>query len=99
MVTDQTGIISICDSEHVWGEEHHSPLKDIPGILGVNCRGRDESKEKGLYCILMEWMALDLNGWHCCLFKVSNTIYISPYAEEGSVYFGLCFEDVIGLIC
>ena len=75
------------------------PLKDIPGVLSVNCRGRDEGEEKGLNYSLMGWMALDLNGWHCCLFEVSNAIYIGPYADELSVYFGLCFEDVIELIC
>ena len=81
------------------GEKHHLPLKDIPGVVVVNGRWRDESEEKGLYCVLMGWMALDLDGWRCCLFEVSNAIYISPYAKEGSVYFGLCLEDVIDLIC
>ena len=99
LVTDQTGIVSICDSEHIWGEEHHSPLKYIPGVLGVNCSGRNESKEESLYCILMGWMALDLDGRRCCLFEVSNAIYIGPYAEEGSVSFSLCLEDVMELIC
>ena len=58
-------------------------LKDIPGVLGVKCKGRDESEEKGMYCSLMGWMALDLNGWRCCLFQVFNAIYVGPYAEEG----------------
>ena len=99
MVTNQTGIVGIGDSEHIRGEEHHSPLKYIPGVLGVNCRGRNESKEESLYCIVMGWMALNLDGWHCCLFEISNAINIGPYAEEGSVYFGHCLEDVIELIC
>ena len=98
LVANQAGIVGICDSEHIRGEKHYLPLKDIPGVLGVNCRGRDESEEESLYCILMGWMALDLNGWRCCLFEVSNTIYISPYADEGSVYFSVCLEDVIELI-
>ena len=73
-------------------------LKDIPGVLGVKCRGRYESEEKGMYCSLMGWMVLDLNGWRCCLFEVSNAIYVGPYADEGSVYLSLCLEDVIELI-
>ena len=73
-------------------------MKGVPGILGVNCRGVNESEEKGLYCSLIGWMALDLNGRCYCLFEVSNAIYNGPYAEEGSIYFGLCPEDVIELI-
>ena len=57
--------------------------------------GGNESEENGLHCSLIGWMALDLNGWYCCLFEVSNAINIVPYADERSVYFGLCLEDVI----
>ena len=31
-------------------------------------------------------------------FEISNAINIGPYAEEGSVYFSLCLDDVIELI-
>ena len=81
------GIASICDSEHMGREEHHLPLKDIPGVLGIHCRGRDEGEEKGLYCSLVGWMALDLNCWRSCLLEVSNAIYIGSHAEERSVFF------------
>ena len=80
-------MVCICDSEYIRGEEHHLPLKDKPEVLGVNGRGRNESEEKDLYCSLMGWMALDLDGWRCCLLEVSNAIYIGSHAEERSVFF------------
>ena len=32
-------------------------------------------------------------------FEISNAINIGPSTEEGSVYFSLCLDDVIDLIC
>ena len=58
-------------------------LKEIPGVLGVNCRVRNESEYNGLYCSLMGWLVFDLNGWCCCLFEVVITLFVGSNAEEG----------------
>ena len=52
-VANHAGIVYICSSGHVRGEEYHSPLEDIIGVLVANCYGGDESEKECLYCNLV----------------------------------------------
>ena len=94
MVTYQADIVG-GDSKHTGGEKHHLYLKAVLGVLGVNCRGIDESEEKGLYCSLMGWMAPDWNGWLCCLLNSPMSQKIGPHADEKSVCFSVYFDSAI----
>jgi hypothetical protein len=83
LVVNQAGIVSICDSKHVWGQEYHVSWEDKPGILGVDYLLTNENRGvRGVLGVLSS--EISDNSLDCCCFccfKVANAIYVIPNAK------------------